>query len=91
MVEIAPTSGAKRRGGRWRRPVSGDEKEAALLSALACLLFLFRKRDIHVNREALHEAMAKEGTLDIDAAVRCGRQAGLSIDTSVLIPKFVHL
>ena len=66
---------------RRRLPsAAGQEAESALPSALACLSYLCRERNIRVNREDLREALAGERTLDLDAVVACGRRAGLSID-----------
>ena len=67
---------------RGRLPsAAGPDAESALPSALACLSYLCRKRNLRVNREDLREALAGERTLDLDAVVACGRRAGLSIDT----------
>ena len=60
---------------------AGPGEESVLPSALACLSFLCRERHVRVGREDLREALGKEDALDLDAVVRCGRRAGLSIDT----------
>ena len=64
------------------RPSSaaGPDAESALPSALACLSYLCRERNIRIDREDLREALAGRRTLDLDAAVACGRRAGLSIE-----------
>ena len=70
-------------GARPGRPSTsaGPGPESALPPALACLSLLCRERNVRFNRRGLHEALADEPTLDLDAVVRCARRAGLSIDT----------
>ena len=62
-------------------PAAGQEVEPALASALACLSYLCRERNIRVNREDLRESFDGERTLDLDAVTTCARRAGLSIET----------
>ena len=52
---------------------AGQEAESVLPSALACLSYLCRERNIRVNREDLREALAGERTLDLDAVVASRR------------------
>ena len=68
-------------GGRRRglAPTATGE-DVALSSALACLSFLCRERDIRIGREDIREALEKDSPLDLASAVRCARRAGLRLD-----------
>ena len=56
------------------------QTDPALQSATSCLWFLCREESLGVGRDDLHQELEKEAPLDLNAAVRCGKRAGLSLD-----------
>ena len=56
-------------------------------SAAACLLFLCAGQSLRANRHEILRDLTREGTLDLNAAVRCGARAGLALDVKTLSPE----
>ncbi len=56
-------------------------------SAAACLLFLCAGEGLRTSRGEILSDLAKETPLDLNAAVRCGARAGLTLEVRTLSPE----
>ncbi len=56
-------------------------------SAAACLLFLCAGEGLRTSRGEILRDLAKETPLDLNAAVRCGARAGLTLEVRTLSPE----
>ncbi len=68
--------------GTPTQPAAGIGDPSA--SAAACLLFLCAGQSLRANRDEILRNLTAEGTLDLNAAVRCGVRVGLALEVKTL-------
>ncbi len=73
------------RPGPPKQPAAAAGDPSA--SAAACLLFLCAGEGLRTSRGEILRDLAKETPLDLNAAVRCGTRAGLTLEVKTLSPE----